>query len=548
MDGLIGVDIGGTKCAVVLGEAGEGLRVLDRIYFPTDSSRGPGPVLERIFAAIEELLARNKGIGRPSAVGVSCGGPLDSAAGLILSPPNLPGWDSFPIVRLLGERLSLPVFLMNDANASALVEWRLGAGRGASDLVFLTMGTGLGAGIISGGRLLLGARDLAGEVGHLRLAADGPSGYGKAGSFEGFCSGGGIARAARERARELLAAGAPAAFCRAEAELEGIDARAVVEAARGGDREAAGILAEAGRALGAGLAILMDILNPERIVIGSVFARAEGFLRPSMEAAIEAEALPLARESCRVVAAQTGESIGDLAALMVAAHGAGLSLDAGSGAAPSGLPSRHLDELAARRPELAAARGGVEAAYRTIAAAYERGGKLLVCGNGGSAADSDHVVGELMKGFLLKRPLRPALAAAIRGAGAIVGLDPSALLQGALPAISLTGQGPLATAFANDVAAETVFAQQVLGLGSPGDVLLAISTSGNSRNVVNAAIAAIASGLKVVALTGKGDCLLDRLAEARIEAPGGSTAEIQEGQLPLYHALCAMLEERFFGS
>ena len=136
------------------------------------------------------------------AIGVSCGGPLNSRTGVVQSPPNLPGWDDVPIVKILEDAFGIPAFLQNDANACALVEWKYGAGRGCENMVFLTMGTGMGAGVIADGRLLRGARDMAGEVGHLRLEKDGPVGYGKAGSFEGFTSGGGIARLAAGLRRE----------------------------------------------------------------------------------------------------------------------------------------------------------------------------------------------------------------------------------------------------------------------------------------------------------------------------------------------------------
>ncbi|MBQ3231687.1 MAG: ROK family protein, partial [Clostridia bacterium] len=192
MKALIGIDIGGTKCAVSLARINKGIRILDKYRFPSNAHEGKDPMLSRIMDAVDEVLTRNQLSAEDlEAVGISCGGPLDSKTGRVMSPPNLPGWDDVPLTDVLQNRFHVPCFLQNDANACALVEWKIGAGRGANDMIFLTMGTGMGAGIISGGKLLTGACDLAGEVGHIRLSESGPEGYGKAGSFEGWCSGGG---------------------------------------------------------------------------------------------------------------------------------------------------------------------------------------------------------------------------------------------------------------------------------------------------------------------------------------------------------------------
>ena len=233
---LVGVDIGGTKTAVVLGRAaGDGLQIIDRAIFPTDpTARGWREVLKEVVAAARTLLGRHAGPAEGlGGVGVSCGGPLDSRAGLVLSPPNLPGWDKCSITGELESDLGCPAALQNDANACALAEWRFGAGRGSRNMIFLTFGTGMGAGLIIEGRLYEGTTDLPGEVGHVRLAEDGPEGYGKAGSFEGFCSrGGGIARLARAEA-EKQARGGPsdAVLPEERGDLPAITAQAVAEAA-----------------------------------------------------------------------------------------------------------------------------------------------------------------------------------------------------------------------------------------------------------------------------------------------------------------------------
>ena len=187
-------------------------------------------------------------------------------------------------------------------------------------------------------------------------------------------------------------------------------------------------------------------------------------------------------------------------------------------------------------------------AAEMIIACLKNGGKLLLCGNGGSAADSEHIAGELLKGFLHRRPLPTADAAALRSAGGADGDYLAAKLQRGLRAVALTGHPALATAVANDNGGDLVFAQQLWALARRGDVLLAITTSGNSRNVLLAAAAARALGVKVVGLTGRGGGKLAALADFMLCVPENETFKIQELHLPLYHALCAMLEARTFGA
>ena len=185
-------------------------------------------------------------------------------------------------------------------------------------MVFLTFGTGLGAGLILDGRLYEGTNGMAGEAGHLRLAADGPEGYGKRGSFEGFCSGGGLRRLGAQRLRQLRAEGGDAGFWPAPRAAEAVTAKDICTAAQAGDGTAQAIVEESAAYLGMGLSILIDLFNPERIVIGSIFARAEALFRPGMEAVIAREALAQSAAVCRVVPAQLGDSIGDVAALTIA--------------------------------------------------------------------------------------------------------------------------------------------------------------------------------------------------------------------------------------
>ncbi|MDR0396448.1 MAG: SIS domain-containing protein [Oscillospiraceae bacterium] len=213
---------------------------------------------------------------------------------------------------------------------------------------------------------------------------------------------------------------------------------------------------------------------------------------------------------------------------------------------PPRVTSR-LDRLFERYPQLSPLKGSVQSAYETIRDAYRRGGKLLVCGNGGSCADAQHIVGELMKGFYLKRPLPDGEQSALAKAFGDGGEELAGMMQGALPAIALGEHAALNTAFANDVDASLMFAQQVIGYGRPGDALLSISTSGGSLNVLRAAQAARARGLRVIALTGGDGGKLASIADTAIIVPASITAQVQEYHLPIYHTLCAMLEERFFG-
>ena len=208
---------------------------------------------------------------------------------------------------------------------------------------------------------------------------------------------------------------------------------------------------------------------------------------------------------------------------------------------------KQIDLLSERYPKLRPCEEAILQAYETLEQAYAQGRKLLVCGNGGSASDSEHIVGELMKEFKLKRKVYSGQADAMKAIDPDMGDYLANNLQGALPAIALTGHSALSTAFMNDSESVLVFAQQVNGYGKPGDVFLGISTSGNSMNVIYAAITAKARGLKVLGLTGQRESRLSRLADVCIRVPETETYKIQELHLPVYHCLCLMLEERFFG-
>lgn len=206
----------------------------------------------------------------------------------------------------------------------------------------------------------------------------------------------------------------------------------------------------------------------------------------------------------------------------------------------------YLAELTERYPKLSSICGEIEKAYQILEECYTAGGKLLVAGNGGSCADSEHMVGELMKGFVKRRQLDEKAREQLLKADECIGKDLYTKLQGALPAIALTNHPGLSTAFLNDVEGETIFAQQLWGFGKEGDVFLGISTSGNSKNVLYAACAAKAKGMKVVGLLGRDGGKIKQFCDVAVIVPETETFKIQELHLPIYHVLCLMLEEHFF--
>lgn len=297
----IGLDIGGTKCALSAGESeGGAIKILSREEFPT-AGLSWQQVLEEFARRIDCIVSSNSNSNlQLSSIGISCGGPLDSKRGVVMSPPNLPGWDDVPVVKFFEERFRVPTAVQNDANACALAEYLYGSGRGVKNFVFMTFGTGLGAGIIIDEKLYSGTNDNAGEIGHIRLAPAGPVGYNKEGSAEGFCSGAGMARLAKIR--------------------KGLDitAKELFARVRVGDPDCADVFRESAEKLATILAYTMDILNPAVIALGGVFMRNVDLFMPIVDPILDREVLPLARKVCRIVPAELGENIGDYAALAVA--------------------------------------------------------------------------------------------------------------------------------------------------------------------------------------------------------------------------------------
>lgn len=313
-----GVDIGGTKTAVVLSSTPPAM--LRRIVFPTEQANGPYPALKLIISSLRAALFEcSLDASDLHSIGVSCGSPLDPIKGIIQSPPNLPTWKNVEIKSILEEEFQVPCFLENDANAGALAEYWYGAGSGCRSMVFLTMGTGLGAGLILDGRLYRGISNLAGEIGHVRLSPDGPMGYGKSGSAEGWASGGGMARLAESAVLAAVSSGETTGLSAgSDGKSPLFTAQRVWELAQRGDEVARRVVNTSAKRFGEVLAILIDLLNPERIVVGGLALRmGEALLGPAREV-VRREALAESVSACRIVPAALHEEIGDVAAICVA--------------------------------------------------------------------------------------------------------------------------------------------------------------------------------------------------------------------------------------
>ena len=492
------INIGGTTCSAGIFTA-DGQNLASEAFSTGSSSES----IDRLIEIVKSLRQSNT-----VAVGISCGGPLDEENGLILSPPNLPDWEEIPIVSLVHEATGLPCYLMNDANAGALAQWYFGPltpeGGREENLIFLTCGTGMGAGLILNGRLYEGNTGMAGEIGHVLLdnsKSDSPIGYGKAGSIEGWCSGSGFLQ------------------------LAGCSIKESAIAAKDGDKIQQQHLEVFAHKLGATLAMLIDTFNPGRIALGGIFLRLEEQLRPHIEEVLQRECLSANRVACEITAATSGENVGLHAALAVARYRSRVD---------------PVDRLVARIPELSVCEDTIRQANELLIDSMSAGGKLLLCGNGGSAAAADHIAGELVKSFDRKRPLRESWASTLP-------VEMRHKLEAGLPAIALQSGGALASAFANDVDPELVYAQQVQVLGQPGDVLFCITTSGNSKNVLRAAEVARAKGLRVIGMTSRSGGALAPMSDLCMRAPASETFLVQEFHLPIYHAICMVLENHFFG-
>lgn len=505
MDTIIGLDIGGTKTAILEGtyEAD----ILQRHEIPTQAQDGFPVTFERICAEVESIMQTAKQLGRMiGAVSVSIGGPLKIDEGIILAPPHLPRWVNVPLKTLLAQRFNLPVFVEHDGNAGALAEYFFGAGRGARNIIFLTAGTGLGGGFIIEGQLYRGTTDTAGEVGHIRLANEGPMEYGKAGSWEAFCSGEGMLKLAQS----MFPGHYP----------DALTTRDLVDAALEGDEIARQVIHKSGEWLGRGLAVLIDTLNPQVVVLGSLGgALGDLFLQPARDVVL-AECLPQPADACRIVPAQLGTRLGDVAALIAAIH-----MHRQSTAAPSPTISTPSSALAVtlqdslrvqmRMSDIAEV---IEKSARAICRALQDGRKVIVFGNGGSATQAQHLAGELVGKY---GPARKSL-----------------------PSIALTADSGVVTCIANDFGYEHVFSRQVEAFAQPGDVVIGITTSGRSLNVIQGLDAGRERGAVTVAMTGERG-LVGSSADFVIPVPSGNTARIQEGHAFIVHYWCDVIDAEF---
>ncbi len=310
---MIGFDIGGTKCAVTIGEEIDGvLHIKNKMVTATDHSISAYQMIDKMCELAESMTDDF------SQIGISCGGPLDNKRGVIISPPNLPTFRNIEIVDYLKKKYGGFVRLENDADACAFAEWKYGAGKGCQNMIFLTFGTGMGAGLILDGKLYSGTNGNAGEIGHVRMRSTGPVGFGKAGSFEGFASGGGIAQMAKSAAKKQLEKGLTPLYCKTLDDLDNITAQSVAQAAYNGDKTAIDVYQKCGKMLGYGLSILIDILNPEKIVIGSIYTRSQDLLKETMMEALKQEALAPSLSVVEILPAALGENLGDYAALSLA--------------------------------------------------------------------------------------------------------------------------------------------------------------------------------------------------------------------------------------
>ncbi len=317
-DIFAGIDLGGTKILTLLADATG--RVLGLARVPTGTEQGPEAVIARIAETVRAAAGDAQvDLADVRAAGVSAPGPIDARAGIITDPPNLPGWHNVPLASSLHERLSVPTLLENDANCQGVAEHQFGAGRGYAHMIFITVSTGIGGGIILNNELYTGASGAAGEIGHIGVSIDGPAcGAGHVGCLEAFASGTAIAA----RARDMIAAGGLIRTARLAEHDPPVSAKTVFLAGQQGEAEATAIIESAGRYLGIGLASLINIFNPQAIVIGGgVSNMGETLLGPAVETA-RSRAFAQSFADVRIIEGALGERAGALGALAVARNAA----------------------------------------------------------------------------------------------------------------------------------------------------------------------------------------------------------------------------------
>lgn len=313
---VVGIDIGGTKLATVV--ADKTGHILGKVRKPTLSEKGPEYAIRLLFDMVREVVSQvdleQESI---SAIGVSCGGPLDTKTGIVYSPPNLPGWDALPLKARLESEFQVPVTIENDANASALAEFRFGGGRGYNAVLYMTMSTGIGGGIVIDGQIYRGANDSAGEVGHQILLPNGPRcGCGKQGCLEALCSGPAIARRAQIAIQKLESEKASTAMLPlANGRIEDVKSEHVLAAARAGDALALELVEETAYYMGWGIANLVNILNPDIVLLGTIAVAGGDLLLVPIRETVSKLAMARPAEAVNIAPAQLGDALGDLAAV-----------------------------------------------------------------------------------------------------------------------------------------------------------------------------------------------------------------------------------------
>jgi len=496
---ILGIAIGGTKSAICLAELNGSLNLISKHVFETNPNSDK-ETIQIIFNYIDS----NKLTF--DFISVIAGGPLDSKKGIIYNPPHLPGFINTKVCEIFKSKYNVPVTLLNDADACALAEYKFGAGQNSKNMAYITFGTGIGSGLILNGKLFTGNNTMAGEIGHLRLTKEGPIGFDKKGSVEGWCAGGNIYK---------------------WADIKGVNnTKELFMLANEGNKDALKAVELVAQRLGETVSILIDTLNLDTVVIGGIYPRNLNLLEEKVIKYAKENSISISFDNCKIVPSLLKENIDDYSSLM--------------GVYENDSMKTFYDHY----PELENQKENIENSIKILEFCYKNGGKILVCGNGGSASDASHIVGELMKGFMNKRTISSDIAEKIKNE--FKDSDVADKLQTGIPCIDLCAQTSLLTAFANDVDSDLIYAQQVLGYSknSPNDVVIGISTSGNSKNVVAAVKTAKALGLKTIALTGAKDSRLSEEATVCIRSPEQETYRIQEYHLPIYHYICQELEKR----
>lgn len=309
---VVGIDIGGTKLATVVSDSS--CKIINKVRRPTQADNGPEYAIQLLFDMVYQTIEDvSLELASIKAIGVSCGGPLDTKTGVVYSPPNLPGWDAFPLKDRLEKEFKIPTIIENDANASALAEYRFGGGKGYDVVLYMTMSTGIGGGIVVNGKILHGTNDSAGEVGHQILLPNGPQcGCGKRGCLEALCSGPAIARRAKQAIQSVSNS---VILALADGELDAVKSEHVIEAARRDDTLAKKIIDETAYYMGWGIANLVNVLNPDIVLLGTIAIAAGDLLLNPIRETVSAMAMTRSAEVVKIMPAQLGESLGDLAAI-----------------------------------------------------------------------------------------------------------------------------------------------------------------------------------------------------------------------------------------